>query len=66
LFGTRNNAAHRLLLLFNAGDHGCEFSMPAVAARWRCRFDTARPTEATESVTGFYPMAANSCVLLEC
>jgi glycogen operon protein len=66
LFGNRNNAVHRLLLLFNADDGGCEFSVPAIAARWRCRFDTARPAESDASVGGFYSLAANSCVLLEC
>jgi isoamylase len=70
LFGNRNNAAHRLLFLLNASDEPLEFSMPAaqLGAPWGCRFDTAR-ADAKVRILDFahyYPLAANSAVLLEC
>jgi isoamylase len=70
LFGNRNNAAHRLLLLFNASDDAHEFSVPATpaGAPWGCRFDTARTDIEVHSLdfTHYYPLTASSTVLLEC
>ncbi len=70
LFGNRNNASGRLLLLLNASDDTHEFSVPAAppGAPWECQFDTARE-EAEVRILDFahyYPLAANSAVLLEC
>jgi len=70
LFGNRNNAAHRLLLLLNAGDAPLQFQMPAAANAppWGCRFDTARGDLEAQVVdcAHHYPLAANSAALLEC
>jgi isoamylase len=70
LFGNRNNAAHRLLFLLNAGDESWEFSVPAAApgAPWGCRFDTARTDVEVRTLdfAHYYPLVANSAVLLEC
>jgi len=70
LFGNRNNAAHRLMLLLHAGDAPLEFLLPAACQgpRWRCRFDTARVDLEAEVAAGAhrYPLAASSAVLLEC
>jgi isoamylase len=70
LFGSRHNTVHRLLVLFNAGDDADEFHLPAAAhgARWRRRFDTARPEAEglTLDTANHYPLAAHSAVLLEC
>jgi len=70
LFGNRNNTAHRLLFLLNASDGAHQFTIPPVlaGAHWECRFDTAR--EAVElrgmDFSHYYPLVANSAVLLEC
>jgi isoamylase len=70
LFGNRNNAAGRLLFLMNASDDDHEFAVPVAPPRapWACRFDTARSAEETLTLdfTHYYPLAANSSVLLEC
>jgi isoamylase len=70
LFGNRNNACHRLLFLLNASDGAVEFSMPAIppGASWGCRFDTAREDVEVRAVdfARYYPLVANSAVLLEC
>jgi glycogen operon protein len=70
LFGNRNNTAHRLLLLLNAGDEAQEFSVPTAqaGAPWGCRFDTARDDIEVRALdfTHYYPLTANSAVLLEC
>jgi glycogen operon protein len=70
LFGNRNNAAHRLLFLLNAGDGAQEFSVPAAPAGspWICRFDTARNELEVKALdpSSKYPMVANSAALLEC
>ena len=70
LFGNRNNAAHRLLFLLNASDDAHEFSVPPMppGSPWGCRFDTAREdTEVrTLDFAHYYPLVANSAVLLEC
>jgi len=70
LFGNRNNTAHRLLVLLNAGDDFQEFSLPDVppGARWGCRFDTARDDVEVRALdfVHYYPLAANSAALLEC
>jgi isoamylase len=70
LFGTRNNAAGRLLFLVNASDDAQEFAMPAAppGAPWNCRFDTAREDVdiRTLDMTHYYPLVAHSAVLLEC
>ena len=70
LFGNRNNTAHRLLLMLNAGDRPLDFSMPPPPAGmfWTIRFDTAR---ADREVLGLdlsvrYPLVAHSAALLEC
>jgi len=70
LFGSRNNAVHRLLLLLNACDDPQEFCMPVLpdGAQWLCRFDTAQvdaPPRGAD-VAAHYPLCANSAVLLEC
>ncbi len=66
LFGHRNNSAHRLLFLLNAGEQAQEFTVPQ--AQWACRFDTARKDPEIRSLdfTHHYPLVANSSVLLEC
>jgi isoamylase len=70
LFGNRHNTAHRLLFLLNAGDEALQFSAPAVPsiAPWVCRFDTARTDVEVRTLdfSHYYPLAANSAVLLEC
>ncbi len=70
LFANRHNTVHRLLVLFNGGDAVHEFQLPApvLDARWRPRFDTAKPAAEglTLEITNHYPLAANSAVLLEC
>jgi hypothetical protein len=70
LFGNRHNTAHRLLFLLNAGDEALQFSAPAVPsiASWVCRFDTARTDVEVRTLdfSHYYPLAANSAVLLEC
>jgi glycogen operon protein len=70
LFGNRNNATHRLMLLLHAGDAPVEFHLPAAcqALRWRCRFDTSRvdPQAEVAAWPDHYPLAASSAVLLEC
>ncbi|MEA3133686.1 MAG: isoamylase, partial [Gammaproteobacteria bacterium] len=70
LFGNRHNTAHRLLFLLNAGDEALQFSAPAVPpiAPWSCRFDTARTDVEVRTLdfSHYYPLAANSAVLLEC
>ncbi len=70
LFGNRNNAAHRLLFLLNASDDDQEFSVPPVPpdSPWDCRFDTAREDIEVRSLdfAHYYPLVANSAVLLEC
>ncbi len=70
LFGNRNNAAHRLLVLFNASDDALGFSMPTAppGAPWTCRFDTARELREVQAldVGRLYPLLANSAALLEC
>ena len=70
LFGTRNNAAGRLLFLVNASDDAQEFAVPPAprGAPWECLFDTACEDAAIRGVdfTHFYPLAANSAALLEC
>jgi isoamylase len=70
LFGNRNNACHRLLFLLNASDGAVEFSMPVIppGASWSCRFDTAREDVEVRAVdfARYYPLVANSAVLLEC
>ena len=70
LFGNRNNTAHRLLFLFSASDQAMEFAVPATppGAPWVCRFDTAVQGFDLPSrvISGHYPLAANSAVLLEC
>jgi len=67
LFGGRNSAVHRLLILFNADDAPQEFRMPPTpqGGPWVCRFDTAR--DAVGPAPGdVYPLVGNSAVLLEC
>jgi isoamylase len=70
LFGNRNNAVHRLLLLFNASDDAQAFKIPRSppGAPWRCRFDTGREISAVRALEfiPLYPLNANSAVLLEC
>jgi glycogen operon protein len=70
LFGNRNNAAHRLLLLLHAGAEPVEFQVPVACKgpQWRCRFDTARVVREAEVADWehHYPLAASSAVLLEC
>jgi len=70
LFGNRNNAAHRLLLLLHAGAEPVEFQVPVACKgpQWRCRFDTARVVLEAERAdwAHHYPLAASSAVLLEC
>jgi glycogen operon protein len=70
LFGNRNNAAHRLMLLLHAGDAPLEFQLPVACQgpQWRCRFDTARLDLDAEIAdwAHHYPLAASSAVLLEC
>jgi hypothetical protein len=70
LFGNRSNAAHRLLMLFNAGGTELSFTLPSPppGQSWMCRFDTARDAvERTGSPPGgVYPLVGNSAVLLEC
>jgi len=69
LFGNRHNAAHRLLLLLNAGNGPAQFQMPEAArgSPWRCRLDTARDDLESRVVEGAsHPLAAHSAALLEC
>jgi isoamylase len=70
LFGNRNNAVHRLLILLNASDESWEFSVPAAppGAPWGCLFDTARADVEVRNLgfAHYYPLVANSAVLLEC
>ncbi len=70
LFGNRNNTAHRLLLLLNAGDQAVDFGVPAApaGAPWGCRFDTARSGAEVTSLdfAHHYPLAPSSAALLEC
>ena len=70
LFGNRNNTAHRLLFLLNAGDADLNFNVPELAAtvRWACRFDTARTSAEMRGLNFLvcYPLVSSSAVLLEC
>ncbi len=70
LFGNRNNTAHRLLFLLNAGDQTVSFGVPAAppGVPWICRFDTGRSgaeVAALDFAHG-YPLTASSAALLEC
>jgi glycogen operon protein len=70
LFGNRNNTAHRLLFLVNAGDERQEFHIPAAppGSPWVCQFDTAREDAEVKTLdlSNGYPLVANSAALLEC
>jgi isoamylase len=70
LFGNRHNAVHRLLFLVNASDDAQQFSVPALPPgfSWECRFDTARADIEVRALDfkNYYPLVANSAVLLEC
>jgi isoamylase len=70
LFGNRNNAVHRLLLLLNAGDAPVEFLMPVAppGSPWVRRFDTAQGGLQTQAgdFAHHYAIGASSAVLLEC